>query len=98
MCAKLLRRPRAAQMVSFDLTADFNSITSGNPTMMSPEPSIDGKGTAQQSVVETHATTMVSEISRFEGKTKGLPISDLRYHPWRDAAEYITIWLWHASL
>ncbi|MEP4197709.1 MAG: NAD-dependent dihydropyrimidine dehydrogenase subunit PreA [Aliishimia sp.] len=72
----------------------INSITSVNLDTMSPEPSIDGKGSHGGycgPAVKPIALSMVSEIARFPA-TKGLPISGIGgVTTWRDAAEYITM-------
>ena len=72
----------------------INSITSVNLDSMSPEPSIDGKGTHGGycgPAVKPIAMSMVSEIARNE-KTAGLPISGIGgITTWRDAAEYMAL-------
>ena len=72
----------------------INSITSVNLDTMSPEPSIDGKGTHGGycgPAVKPIAMSMVSEIAR-NPETNGLPISGIGgVTTWRDAAEYITM-------
>jgi dihydropyrimidine dehydrogenase (NAD+) subunit PreA len=93
-----VRQPAAAAKRggadAVSLINTINSITSVNLDTMSPEPSIDGKGTHGGycgPAVKPIAMSMVSEISRFE-ETKGLPISGIGgVTTWRDAAEYITL-------
>lgn len=72
----------------------INSITSVNLDSMSPEPSIDGKGTHGGycgPAVKPIAMSMVSEIARHE-ETAGLPISGIGgITTWRDAAEYMAL-------
>jgi dihydropyrimidine dehydrogenase (NAD+) subunit PreA len=93
-----VRQPAAAAKRggadAVSLINTINSITSVNLDTMSPEPSIDGKGTHGGycgPAVKPIAMSMVSEISRFE-ETKGLPISGIGgITTWRDAAEYITL-------
>ncbi|WP_281984525.1 NAD-dependent dihydropyrimidine dehydrogenase subunit PreA [Thalassorhabdomicrobium marinisediminis] len=72
----------------------INSITSVNLDTMSPEPSIDGKGTHGGycgPAVKPIAMSMVSEIAR-NPATHGLPISGIGgVTTWRDAAEFITL-------
>ncbi len=72
----------------------INSIVSVNLDTMSPEPSIDGKGTHGGycgPAVKPIAMSMVSEISRAL-ETAGMPISGIGgVTTWRDAAEYMTL-------
>ena len=72
----------------------INSIISVNLDSMSPEPSIDGKGSHGGycgPAVKPIAMSMVSEISRAT-ETAGMPISGIGgVTTWRDAAEYITL-------
>ena len=72
----------------------INSIISVNLDSMSPEPSIDGKGSHGGycgPAVKPIAMSMVSEISRAP-ETAGMPISGIGgVTTWRDAAEYITL-------
>jgi dihydropyrimidine dehydrogenase (NAD+) subunit PreA len=72
----------------------INSITSVNLDTMSPEPSVDGKGTHGGycgSAVKPIALSMVSEIAR-NPSTAELPISGIGgISNWRDAAEFITL-------
>ncbi|MCL4121044.1 UNVERIFIED_CONTAM: hypothetical protein GTU68_031276 [Idotea baltica] len=93
-----IRKPAAAAKRggadAVSLINTINSITSVNLDTMSPEPSIDGKGTHGGycgPAVKPIAMSMVSEIARAED-TKGLPISGIGgVTTWRDAAEYITL-------
>ena len=72
----------------------INSIISSNLDSMSPEPSIDGKGSHGGycgPAVKPIAMSMVSEIARAP-ETVGMPISGIGgVTTWRDAAEYITL-------
>ena len=72
----------------------INSIISVNLDSMSPEPSIDGKGSHGGycgPAVKPISMSMVSEISRAP-ETAGMPISGIGgVTTWRDAAEYITL-------
>ena len=72
----------------------INSIVSVDLDSMSPEPSINGKGTHGGycgPAVKPIAMSMVSEIARAPA-TAGLPISGIGgITTWRDAAEYITL-------
>ncbi|NNE89256.1 MAG: NAD-dependent dihydropyrimidine dehydrogenase subunit PreA [Silicimonas sp.] len=72
----------------------INSIVSVNLDTMSPEPSIDGKGSHGGycgPAVKPIAMSMVSEIARASA-TAGMPISGIGgVTTWRDAAEYITL-------
>ena len=72
----------------------INSIISVYLDSMSPEPSIDGKGSHGGycgPAVKPIAMSMVSEIARAP-ETAGLPISGIGgVTTWRDAAEYITL-------
>jgi dihydropyrimidine dehydrogenase (NAD+) subunit PreA len=93
-----VRQPAAAARRggadAVSLINTLNSITSVNLDTMSPEPSIDGKGTHGGycgPAVKPIAMSMVSEIARFED-TKGMPISGIGgVTTWRDAAEFITL-------
>ena len=93
-----VRKPAAAAKRggadAVSLINTINSITSVNLDTMSPEPSIDGKGTHGGycgPAVKPIAMSMVSEIARAE-ETAGLPISGIGgITTWRDAAEYITL-------
>ncbi len=72
----------------------INSITSVNLDTMSPEPSIDGKGSHGGycgPAVKPIAMSMVSEIAR-NADTAGLPISGIGgVTTWRDAAEFMAL-------
>jgi dihydropyrimidine dehydrogenase (NAD+) subunit PreA len=72
----------------------INSIVSVDLDSMSPEPSINGKGTHGGycgPAVKPIAMSMVSEIARGP-ETAGLPISGIGgVTTWRDAAEYIAL-------
>ena len=72
----------------------INSITSVNLDSMSPEPSIDGKGSHGGycgPAVKPIAMSMVSEIAR-HAATRGLPISGIGgVTTWRDAAEFMAL-------
>ena len=93
-----VRKPAAAARRggadAVSLINTINSITSVNLDTMSPEPSIDGKGTHGGycgPAVKPIAMSMVSEIARAE-ETAGMPISGIGgITTWRDAAEYITL-------
>jgi dihydropyrimidine dehydrogenase (NAD+) subunit PreA len=93
-----VRKPAAAAKRggadAVSLINTINSITSVNLDTMSPEPSIDGKGTHGGycgPAVKPIAMSMVSEIARAP-ETAGLPISGIGgVTTWRDAAEYITL-------
>ncbi len=72
----------------------INSITSVDLDTMSPEPSIDGKGSHGGycgPAVKPIALSMVSEIAR-HGETAGIPISGIGgVTTWRDAAEFMAL-------
>ncbi|MEN8919483.1 MAG: NAD-dependent dihydropyrimidine dehydrogenase subunit PreA [Octadecabacter sp.] len=93
-----IRKPAAAAMRggadAVSLINTINSITSVNLDTMSPEPSIDGKGTHGGycgPAVKPIAMSMVSEIAR-NPETADLRISGIGgVTTWRDAAEYITL-------
>jgi dihydropyrimidine dehydrogenase (NAD+) subunit PreA len=93
-----IRQPAAAAMRggadAVSLINTINSITSVNLDTMSPEPSIDGKGSHGGycgPAVKPIALSMVSEIARHPD-TRGLPISGIGgVTTWRDAAEYISL-------
>ena len=72
----------------------INSIVSVDLDSMSPEPSINGKGTHGGycgPAVKPIAMSMVSEIARARA-TAGFPISGIGgVTTWRDAAEYIAL-------
>ena len=71
-----------------------SSITSVNLNEMSPEPTIDGKGSHGGYCgqgVKPIALNMVAEIGR-DAETAGLPISGIGgITTWRDAAEFISL-------
>ncbi|MEM8653981.1 MAG: NAD-dependent dihydropyrimidine dehydrogenase subunit PreA [Pseudomonadota bacterium] len=93
-----IRKPAAAAHAggadAVSLINTINSITSVNLDTMSPEPSIDGKGSHGGycgPAVKPIAMSMVSEIAR-NPDTHGLPISGIGgITTWRDAAEFITL-------
>ncbi|MDG2453294.1 MAG: NAD-dependent dihydropyrimidine dehydrogenase subunit PreA [Paracoccaceae bacterium] len=93
-----VRKPAAAAKRggadAVSLINTINSITSVNLDSMSPEPSIDGKGTHGGycgPAVKPIAMSMVSEIAR-NPETQGFPISGIGgVTTWRDAAEFITL-------
>jgi dihydropyrimidine dehydrogenase (NAD+) subunit PreA len=72
----------------------INSITSVNLDTMSPEPSIDGKGSHGGycgPAVKPIAMNMVAEIAR-DPETAGMPISGIGgVTTWRDAAEFMSL-------
>jgi len=72
----------------------ISSITSVNLDTMSPEPSIDGKGSHGGycgPAVKPIAMNMVAEIAR-DAQTRGLPMSGIGgVTNWRDAAEFIAL-------
>ncbi|MCR9126000.1 MAG: NAD-dependent dihydropyrimidine dehydrogenase subunit PreA [Rhodobacteraceae bacterium] len=88
---------RAARNGGADAVSLINtisSITSVNLDTMSPEPSIDGKGSHGGycgPAVKPIAMNMVAEIAR-DPETRGMPISGIGgITTWRDAAEYISL-------
>ncbi|MDX8346389.1 NAD-dependent dihydropyrimidine dehydrogenase subunit PreA [Cognatiyoonia sp. IB215446] len=93
-----IRKPAAAAKAggadAVSLINTINSITSVNLDTMSPEPSIDGKGSHGGycgPAVKPIAMSMVSEIARHP-ETHGLPISGIGgITTWRDAAEFISL-------
>ncbi|WP_375266689.1 NAD-dependent dihydropyrimidine dehydrogenase subunit PreA [Planktotalea sp.] len=93
-----VRKPAAAAHAggadAVSLINTINSITSVNLDSMSPEPSIDGKGTHGGycgPAVKPIAMSMVSEIARAEA-TAGMPISGIGgVTTWRDAAEFMAL-------
>ena len=72
----------------------INSIVSIDLDSMSPNPSVNGKGTHGGycgPAVKPIALSMVSEIARYE-ETRNLPISGIGgISTWRDAAEFIAL-------
>lgn len=93
-----IRKPAAAAKRggadAVSLINTINSITSVNLDTMSPEPSIDGKGSHGGycgPAVKPIAMSMVSEIAR-DAETAGLPISGIGgVTTWRDAAEFMAL-------
>ena len=93
-----IRKPAAAAKRggadAVSLINTINSITSVNLDSMSPEPSIDGKGTHGGycgPAVKPIAMSMVSEIAR-NPETADLPISGIGgVTTWRDAAEFMAL-------
>ncbi len=93
-----VRKPAAAAHAggadAVSLINTINSIISVNLDSMSPEPSIDGKGTHGGycgPAVKPIAMSMVSEIARAEA-TAGMPISGIGgVTTWRDAAEFMAL-------
>ena len=88
---------RAAKKGGADAVSLINtisSIISVDLDTMSPEPSIDGKGSHGGycgPAVKPIAMNMVAEIAR-DGETAGLPISGIGgVTTWRDAAEFISL-------
>ena len=88
------RAAHAGGADAVSLINTINSITSVNLDTMSPEPSIDGKGTHGGycgPAVKPIALNMVAEIAR-DPETAGLPISAIGgITTWRDAAEFIAM-------
>ncbi|MEM7641306.1 MAG: NAD-dependent dihydropyrimidine dehydrogenase subunit PreA [Pseudomonadota bacterium] len=93
-----IRKPAAAAKRggadAVSLINTINSITSVDLDTMSPEPSIDGKGSHGGycgPAVKPIALSMVSEIAR-DPETQGMPISGIGgVTTWRDAAEFISL-------
>lgn len=93
-----IRKPAEAAMRggadAVSLINTINSITSVNLDTMSPEPSIDGKGSHGGycgPAVKPIAMSMVSEIAR-NAATRDLPISGIGgIATWRDAAEFMSL-------
>ncbi|MGJ8615676.1 MAG: NAD-dependent dihydropyrimidine dehydrogenase subunit PreA [Sulfitobacter sp.] len=93
-----IRKPAAAAKRggadAVSLINTINSITSVDLDSMSPEPSIDGRGSHGGycgPAVKPIAMSMVSEIARGED-TRGIAISGIGgITTWRDAAEFITL-------
>ncbi len=88
---------RAAKRGGADAVSLINtisSITSVNLDSMSPEPSIDGKGSHGGycgPAVKPIALNMTAEIAR-DAETHGLPISGIGgITTWRDAAEFMAL-------
>ncbi len=86
------RAAKAGGADAVSLINTINSITSVNLDTMSPEPSIDGKGTHGGycgPAVKPIAMHMVAEIAR-DAETSGFPISAIGgVTTWRDAAEFM---------
>lgn len=93
-----IRYPARAAMAggadAVSLINTVSSITSVNLDTMSPEPSIDGKGSHGGycgPAVKPIALNMVAEIAR-DPETAGLPISGIGgVTTWRDAAEFLVL-------
>ena len=93
-----IRKPARAALEggadAVSLINTINSITSVNLDDMSPEPSIDGKGSHGGycgQAVKPIALNMVAEIAR-DPATADLPISGIGgITTWRDAAEFISL-------
>jgi dihydropyrimidine dehydrogenase (NAD+) subunit PreA len=88
------RAAKAGGADAVSLINTISSITSVNLETMSPEPSIDGKGTHGGycgPAVKPIALNMVAEIAR-DPETAGLPISGIGgVTTWRDAAEFLAL-------
>ena len=88
------RAAKAGGADAVSLINTISSITSVNLDTMSPEPSIDGKGSHGGycgPAVKPIALNMVAEIAR-NPATAGLPISGIGgVTTWRDAAEFLAL-------
>lgn len=88
------RAAKAGGADAVSLINTINSITSVNLDTMSPEPSIDGKGSHGGycgPAVKPIALNMVAEIAR-DPETADLPISGIGgITTWRDAAEFLSL-------
>ncbi|MCL4163025.1 UNVERIFIED_CONTAM: hypothetical protein GTU68_042477 [Idotea baltica] len=88
------RAAHAGGADAVSLINTISSITSVNLDTMSPEPSIDGKGSHGGycgPAVKPIALNMVAEIAR-DPETAGLPISGIGgVTTWRDAAEFLSL-------
>jgi dihydropyrimidine dehydrogenase (NAD+) subunit PreA len=88
------RAAKAGGADAVSLINTISSIISVDLDTMSPEPSIDGKGSHGGycgPAVKPIALNMVAEIAR-DAETRGLPISGIGgVNTWRDAAEYISL-------
>jgi dihydropyrimidine dehydrogenase (NAD+) subunit PreA len=88
------RAAHAGKADAVSLINTVSSITSVNLDTMSPEPSIDGKGSHGGycgAAVKPIALNMVAEIAR-DPETADLPISGIGgVTTWRDAAEYLAL-------
>jgi len=86
------RAAKAGGADAVSLINTINSITSVNLDTLSPEPSIDGKGTHGGycgPAVKPIAMHMVADIAR-DSETAGFPISAIGgVTTWRDAAEFM---------
>ncbi|MEP3279762.1 MAG: NAD-dependent dihydropyrimidine dehydrogenase subunit PreA [Stappiaceae bacterium] len=93
-----IRKPAQAAKTggadAVSLINTINSIVGVNLDSMSPEPSIDGKGSHGGycgPAVKPIALNMVAEIAR-DPATRGMPISGIGgITTWRDAAEFIAL-------
>lgn len=88
------RAAKAGGADAVSLINTISSIVSVDLDSMSPEPSIDGKGSHGGycgTAVKPIALNMVAEIAR-DAETRGLPISGIGgITTWRDAAEFIAL-------
>ena len=88
------RAAKAGGADAVSLINTVSSITSVDLDTMSPEPSIDGKGSHGGycgPAVKPIALNMVAEIAR-DPETAGLPISGIGgITTWRDAAEFLAL-------
>ncbi len=88
------RAARAGGADAVSLINTVSSITAVNLDTMSPEPSIDGKGSHGGycgPAVKPIALNMVAEIAR-DPATRGMPISGIGgITTWRDAAEFLAL-------
>lgn len=88
------RAAKAGGADAVSLINTVSSITSVNLDTMSPEPSIDGKGSHGGycgPAVKPIALNMVADIAR-DPETAGLPISGIGgVTTWRDAAEFLAL-------
>lgn len=88
------RAAKAGGADAVSLINTVSSITSVNLDTMSPEPSIDGKGSHGGfcgQAVKPIALNMVAEIAR-DAETADLPISGIGgVTTWRDAAEFLAL-------
>lgn len=88
------RAAKAGGADAVSLINTISSIVSVDLDSMSPEPSIDGKGSHGGycgPAVKPIALNMVAEIAR-DAETRGLPISGIGgITTWRDAAEFIAL-------
>ena len=88
------RAAKAGGADAVSLINTISSIVSVDLDSMSPEPSIDGKGSHGGycgPAVKPIALNMVAEIAR-DAETRGLPLSGIGgITTWRDAAEFIAL-------